>query len=274
VHYQDPHGPYLPPEPGRARFLERELLAPEGRRILPESRNQSGFGAIPHYQYVEGQNQPAFYRAGYDGEIAFVDQEIEQLLEGLTARGHREDSVLVFAADHGESLGENDLWFAHGEQLSEPLVRIPLFLSFAGRPPGQRNDVVSLLDVFPTLATLLGGPAPPGLPGRDILSREAPQQESSVYLSGLSVSPVHRYGLIERGHRYLVSVRASETREQVFRIGDETRDLAGERAVLVEVMRAHLAATRSRFRAASGIRQEMSPEDLERLRALGYVDGK
>lgn len=69
VHYQDPHGPYVPPETQRVRFL-KEAAAAADPPELPVSADQSGNGAIPRYQYADGHREPAYYRAGYRGEVA------------------------------------------------------------------------------------------------------------------------------------------------------------------------------------------------------------
>ncbi|MBW2400612.1 MAG: sulfatase, partial [Deltaproteobacteria bacterium] len=128
VHYQDPHGPYTPPVGHRERFLESERAKQDGQRDLPEATGHRGRGHIPDYQVVDEQREVAFYRAGYDGEIHYLDAELGRLLSVLDERELTPRSVVVFTADHGESLGERDYWFAHGDRLDEALVRVPLLL--------------------------------------------------------------------------------------------------------------------------------------------------
>ena len=131
--------------------------------MLPVARNQRGMGAIPRYQFLPGEREVAFYRAGYDGEVRGVDAAIGGLLAALRQAALLEQTVVVLAADHGEGLGENDYWFSHGEYLSDALVRIPLLIRVPGRPGGRRSDVASLLDVMPTVASLLGVDADVGM---------------------------------------------------------------------------------------------------------------
>ena len=57
-------------------------------------------------------------------------------------------ALIVFVADHGESLGERNYWFAHGDFLGEVLVRVPFFVRVPGRAPETRGDVVSLVDLY------------------------------------------------------------------------------------------------------------------------------
>ena len=73
------------------------------------------------------------------------------LLQGVEERGLGEHGIVALVADHGESLGENDFWFAHGEYLDDPLVRVPFMIARPGAPAGTREDVVGLVDLMPTL---------------------------------------------------------------------------------------------------------------------------
>ncbi|MDP3937077.1 MAG: sulfatase-like hydrolase/transferase, partial [Deltaproteobacteria bacterium] len=76
VHFQDPHGPYVPPDDLADRYLEAERAAPDGQVLLPLSNNVRGLGGIPTYQVVAGRRHAAEYRAAYDGEVRYADAEI------------------------------------------------------------------------------------------------------------------------------------------------------------------------------------------------------
>jgi arylsulfatase len=158
MHYQEPHGPYEPPD-----YQPAAAQGPE----LPQSPSQSGKGAIPRYQWL-GHGRLAEYEARYDGEISEVDRQLGRLLAALRERGFLERSIVVFTADHGEAFGEDDLYCAHGEGLGEALLRVPLLLKAPGLEPGVRRDVVRLIDVAPTVLSLLGLPHG-GLPGTSLL---------------------------------------------------------------------------------------------------------
>jgi len=271
VHYQDPHGPYLPPDGRRERYLEIERRAPDGRRQLV-ARPMLGVASIPVYQYVDGEHEVAFYRAGYSGEIDFFDHEIGQLLAGLEERGIGRDAIVVFTADHGESLGENDYWFAHGEYLTDPLVRVPLGIRVPGAAPGQRSDLAALVDLFPTLLQLAGIGVPSGHPGRDLLAPGAAGARPEIYLAALRGATVPRYGLVADGYKYLLSEEREGRREELYALGQESRDLSREEAEKLGEMRARLERFRGGLRPPIGERrQELTPAERERLRRLGYV---
>ena len=203
VHYQDPHGPYDPPPGVRERHLPAAGEAPDARRRLPVGRGQAGLGEIPAYQVLAGRRDVAFYRAGYRGEVEYVDAQIGRLLDGVRERRLWERSVVVFAADHGESLGEQEVWFAHGENLGDAQVRVPLLLRVPGREASRRGELASLADLRATLLALLAPGA--DVRGRDLLGPGAERAASRPYLATLRGSEVPRFGLVEGGYKLVVS---------------------------------------------------------------------
>jgi len=278
IHYQDPHGPYTPTEERRARFLPIEREAADGRRVLPVRRGSNGLGGIPSYQYLDEQREVAFYRAGYDAEVSYMDEEIGRLLGGLEERGLMDDALIVFAADHGESLGEGDYWFAHGAYLSEVLVRVPFFLRIPGRAPGRRTDVVSLVDLYGTLLRQLTGESElPDHRGRDLLAEGAADGASVAYLDTRGVSKQRRYGIIDGEYKWIVVERGGVPTGKLYRVGQGDVGFESARPELnqpelEQAMSERLyALMRSFDRDVPEIRQEISDADRERLRTLGYA---
>jgi arylsulfatase A-like enzyme/Flp pilus assembly protein TadD len=107
----------------------------------------------------------------YDGEIAAVDEAVGRLLAELDRRGLGGRTVVAVAADHGEGLGEHGEQ-THGLLLYETTLRVPLLLRAPGVPARVVETPVSLVDLAPTLAGLLGrafpAPAAGTLDGRDL----------------------------------------------------------------------------------------------------------
>ena len=274
VHYQDPHGPYTPSPEERARFLARERRLPGGRAELPVNSEHTGRGGIPAYQYVDGEREVAYYRAGYAAEIAAVDAGVGRLLQEVEARGLGTRSIVAFAADHGEGLGEDDYWFAHGELLTDPLVRVPLMLRVPGRPPGRRADLVSLVDLYPTLVRLATGRDAEGpLRGRDLLAEGAEQRPSAPYLATLSATEVPSYGLVEPEWKFIATLRDGVWDGRLYRRGREQADLAVGAPQVAGTMRRKLKALRDQLEPARETLQDLTPAELEHLRALGYASG-
>jgi arylsulfatase A-like enzyme len=207
------------------------------------------------------------YRAQYAGEVEYVDAEIGRLLAALGERGP--DTVVVFVADHGESIGENDFWFTHGRYLSEALVRVPLILRAPGLTPGVRDDVAGLLDLAPTLLALLGVGAD-ALPGRDLLAVGAELASSEVLLANHH-RPMERVGLVADGYKYVRERQGARIDESVIRLGGDDAHLepAPER---IPAMRARLRTLRSELLTTPERRQPLSEDDEAALRALGYAE--
>jgi len=272
VHYQDPHGPYTPPEGYRERFLAVERAAPDGERELPERSGRAGRGALPTYQQIGAERGVAFYRAGYDGEIAYLDQQVGRLVDAIDERTSRRHSVIVFTADHGESLGEQNYWFAHGERLSDALVRVPLIIRAPGVDTEVRDDVASLVDVYPTLLALAGAPSPDAR-GRNLMLPSGQRHDTEPYLATLGSGGARRIGIVEGRNKLVLTQVGSRWKGELY-----LRPTQGsERPSNDSETRTRLRDKLDRFRSQlepgePEMRQRLSSDEQSRLRALGYAD--
>ncbi len=180
IHYMDPHGPYRSSPPERSAHL-RYPQTQEVLRELPVASRNYAIDAIPKYQRLGDQARVVDYLRRYDGEILGTDLEIGRLRSEIEGAGQRGRTLVVLTADHGESLGEDRYFFQHGHFLGEGSVRVPLLLSHPLLPQGLRVDAgASLLDVFPTLASLSGVEVPEGIEGRDLWPEIETAREASV----------------------------------------------------------------------------------------------
>ncbi len=112
----------------------------------------------PHYRYEQPPDAPVFgndEQARYDAEIWHVDHQLGRLIDGLREQRVWDNTVLFVSGDHGEAFGEHgDRW--HGSNLYDPQLRPAALLRVPG-VTGKRLDVsVTLTDVAPTLARVLG----------------------------------------------------------------------------------------------------------------------
>jgi arylsulfatase A-like enzyme len=269
VHYQDPHGPYTPPDALRDRQLDRERQAPGGLRELEVSPGWRGIGVLPQYQYLPPHREVAFYRAGYSGEVTYLDREVGRLLDALADRGILERSVVVFTADHGESLGEDDYWFAHGEHLTDPSIHVPLLIRVPGLGGATRDETASLIDVLPTLAALFDFESEPDLRGVDLLSRAPAPGGRAIYFRTLDGASRARRGLVQDGYKLIRSKSDSGTDVRLFHLPDETLNLVGRSPELARSLGLQLDAVRlaPRFDAQA---PELSEAEREALRSIGY----
>ena len=271
VHFQDPHGPYSPPREHADPAAPRPTVAGSPREV-PLGETERGVGQIPAYQSLGRSTDPGIYRDAYAGEVRYVDAEIGRLLAGLRERGLWEETVIIVTADHGEGLGEGDYWFAHGEYLTEPLVRVPLLVRVPGEAAGRRESLVGLVDVAPTLLALSGAPPPPRATGRDALAPDLPS-EHQIYQNALlgPIVFVPRLALIEGDWQYRLAMEPDGERESLHRIGDP-RNRADEEPEHLARLREALRARRKALRFDYLPRErELPPEERALLRSLGYV---
>ena len=108
-------------------------------------------------------------RAIYYGMIAEVDAQIGRILAALRARGDWEETIVVFTSDHGEMMGDHRLLGKHG--FYDQSYHIPLIVRDPVRPEGHGSVVdrfTEAVDVFPTLAGLIGEVPPAHLDGADL----------------------------------------------------------------------------------------------------------
>ena len=138
LHYVNPHAPYAPPPPFDTAFTAGTEAGPRLKVV------ESFQGGIPKQWAVPGRDRQAWYVAQYDGEIASVDAEVGKVLEALQASPAREHTLVILTSDHGESLGEHDYFFDHGQNLFDPCLRIPLVLAVPGRGSGSAQRQLRL----------------------------------------------------------------------------------------------------------------------------------
>ncbi len=153
VHYMDPHGPYTPP----AEFAARDAGTLDPGPCLPIGTSHSGKGQIPRYQDLDGECRAGTYRELYRSEIRSMDDALGELLAYLGSNGRADEALILFAADHGEALGEHDYWFCHGETTYPCMVHVPLIARFPGQvQPAKDERLVSLLDLHATVLDAFG----------------------------------------------------------------------------------------------------------------------
>jgi arylsulfatase A-like enzyme len=203
-----------------------------------------------------------------------LDAEVGRLIRALRDRGLIDRALIVFAADHGESLGEGGVWFAHGEHLTDDQVHVPLLVRLPGGGAQRREDVVSLVDVFPTLLTLLEAiPTDSDAAGRDLFAVDAAEQASRPYLATLGGSKTVRYGIIGDGYKFVMSDRDGVWAGRLHPLGRDDVDLSPAAPHVAASMRKRLRTLRSRMeRGAPETPQVLSDADRDKLRALGYLE--
>lgn len=159
-HLENAHYPLQPREPGR--------FDPDY-----QGRFKQGFTRGDHQRNAWSKDLTGAEHdhlvALYDSSVHDADEDVRGLLAALDARGLLERTLVVITADHGEQIGEHQLALEHAAPFHVAL-HVPLIVSWPEHlPTGVVADArVELIDLFPTLAHLLGLSVPAGLDGRDL----------------------------------------------------------------------------------------------------------
>jgi arylsulfatase A-like enzyme len=272
LHYYDPHWHYDPPPPydrafdpeyrGRATGIWWDFKEQDASSIAPEDLHH--------------------IRALYDGEILYTDRQVERLLQEMKRLGVFENTLIVVTSDHGEEFLEHGEW-EHQKTLYEEQLRIPLLIKLPGSSMGGRRvqGQVSLVDVAPTVLDVLGIEAPQTFEGRSLLdaARSGEAAESEAWAETEHTLDGSRKIASRRGasgEKAIFTLKEAELDVELFDLARDPREsqnldprerLSGFEKRLAD----YLAGAEARRGDRRETPVELGPEDLERLRALGYV---
>jgi len=169
LHYNDPHSPYEVEEPFRSLFSNdlyggryRDRPVKIGRRARP--------GVIPRSQVIDDSVDLDHYVAQYDAEIRHNDFYLQQMMALLQRAGLLENTLVVLLSDHGESLVEHGYYMNHGHNAYNTQAVVPLIFRHPSLPRATVvPEIVQLVDLLPTLLSMLGVPYDPTeMEGRDL----------------------------------------------------------------------------------------------------------
>ncbi len=269
VHYFEPHAPYVPH--GLDGFEANGTPAHpalDHRAILDERRNA----------YPASEVEPL--KRLYAEECSYADRMVGELMRTLEEYGVLDDSVIVIAADHGESLDEHGIAFSH-MGLYDPSIRVPLMIRAPALGDLHRvvEDQVRVQDIYPTVLPLMGFRYAMRMDGRDLGPRI--RGEESGDLQALIVGRMGTMGsglyvgIRERTWKYIRSP-SPEGAEEFYlldRDPGELDDVAADYPQAVEAARLGVnAALGGTTLEVSGTSGGLSPDQRARLEALGYID--
>jgi arylsulfatase A-like enzyme len=279
AYYWDPHYDYIPPPPFNTMFVEEGA-----ERIGVRGYESSGL--------VTSKISPAelsYVLSQYDGEIRFTDFYLGRFFEVLKKAGLWENSVVIVTSDHGEE------FFDHGKKghknsLYSESVHVPLIIKHPrSARTGRDSRLVSLVDLFPTILELAGAEVPSAHQAMSLLDLD-PDPDRSIFFELLStlyhrltdgegfVRDDEEWLAVRRGDSKLVVVPA-DRRIELYRVSTdrgEQEDIAGDEPQMVADLQSTLDAFReeSRLLAQGGGEEQadLDPEQIERLRELGYLE--
>lgn len=243
IHLYDPHTPYEPPEPYLSEYGPRGL-------------------------------------AGlYDGEIAFMDEQIGRCLSWLENNGLDESTILILVGDHGEGLGSHGEG-THGYFIYDYAVHVPLIIvtPFEGLRGVRVSSQVRVVDIFPTLMEIAAVTPPAETHGRSLLPLMfRPQKEENGFAYAESMSPNLQFGwssihsLRTTQYKYIDTPKA-ELFDLTRDPGEQTNllrqypDIAREMKDTLDRLMEETSRGAPTPQAAN-----LDKETIEKLSALGYI---
>jgi arylsulfatase len=218
VNVYDPHPPFIPPKAYADRFDPDTMPGPYFRDS--DLAQQAKFKDIDFQDEVRTpvEHDAKRAQANYYAMIALIDDQFARLLRVLEETGQRDNTVIIFSSDHGESLGDHGLMYK-GCRFYEGLVRVPLIFSWPGkfRNGLQSPALVELLDKTATLVALAGLPQPEYMQGKSLLPilrgeaspaehREFVRSEYFDALDSFFTGGTGTFATMYRDRRYKLSV--------------------------------------------------------------------
>ena len=165
-----PHPPFLIPEPYYSMYDPAAIAEPPNFQPLP-NKPRANTTSFYHQLWLDhGEDWEVWKKsvAVYWGYVTMQDRLVGRLLQALEDDGTLDDTLVIFASDHGEMLGSHGLW--HKMVPYEECLRVPLLMRYPRLiAPGVRSDAVtSLIDIPATMLAVANESIPDDYEGRDL----------------------------------------------------------------------------------------------------------
>lgn len=287
INYLEPHAPYKPPVPYKTAFLDPGI----GNSEVTEATNYTGDAKNWIFQSPVPPAVLATSASIYDGEIVYVDSKIGALYKVLSDLNLLDNTLIIITSDHGENLGEHDL-YGHSYGVFNTLLEVPLVMRFPKYFPAGSivTQNVQTTDLFHTILQAAGIPqkSAPNSLSRSLIERFKSQIYQDVCIAkrdrptnllrwarwtGRDASHIEMdwRTLIADGFKY---IRTSKGGEELYNLNSdplESINLAStERERSANLRRRLDSHVKTGAPMAPG-RRKIDRESEERLKSLGYV---
>jgi arylsulfatase A-like enzyme len=266
------HAPYrTTPRSRRAAGIDES--SPAESMTLQRRLQQLRAANAPAQEIAEvAQEFERYYRAG----ASDLDAGFGVFLAALEERGVLNNGYLIFTSDHGEAFGEHDSYF-HNLPVWEELTRVPLLIHGPGIDPGPTDFAASGIDLAPTLAALAGLAEEPQWPGTSLVDLAA---DRPVFLFQSHDTPDSTAAIVEGARKvHFRELAPTPSLEDVTAAYDldadprEARDRAADATWPEELLRRYVdRVIEYRENLISSEAPTLAPDQIEQLRAMGYID--
>lgn len=232
----------------------------------------------PHSPFAPPKEYRARFDEPYDGEIAFVDDQLRRLIDWLDRRNLRENTLIVVAGDHGESFDEHDEP-DHGLYVYDTTILVPLLVSWPAYVSAGHvaSETVQLIDLYPTILELSGAEQEAGIQGVSLAPMLRGESDTTRSAYGES-----RYGQVGYGWaplRYLARGRFKYIEAPDPELYDRQND-PGELENLIERnpdvaldLREALLKLERQWVPLTAEAIDLDTEARQKLQSLGYIGG-
>jgi arylsulfatase len=255
LHYADPHCPYEPPKQYIEMFDEPFIEKEENYtyRICGNQLNIS--------------NQEIHkLKIAYDGEIRFVDDNLKILFDYLNKTKILGNSIIIITADHGESLGEHNI-FDHND-IYYGIIHVPLIIRYPNSLPTIINSPVSLVDIFPTVLDVLNITYNHDIRGKNLFKNlDNDNVQFAEKEIGMSIYTLikNEYKLMIRGSNEIMLFNIKTDPEEKVNLKISNEKIFEElKFKLMNILNSSLEIEKSEI-------NETEKKIKERLRELGYT---
>ncbi len=272
LHLQDPHGPYTPPSDYEGKVGPVPLRMKSDLSVLNRNTGQAG---IPAYQALPGVADPAHYAGRYAEEIMYADYWLGEVIKTFESRGVTREAVIVLTADHGESLGEQGYFFQHGQSVRPELARVPLIVVAPKVAPRKASDLVSHVDIVPTLidlADLSVDPETSGISLRSSFTSDRTLDSRVVFSDTEGESGLYGQNRLTRVLGSALSSRAVQPGGSIQSESLEETESGAWRPVQIDTSAVEQISNYLDRAVELVPVGAMAEEHIEQLRALGYLD--
>lgn len=269
------HGPYRYPPEYRRLLLDR---APSTEfEYLKPPRSELMKGAL-HLRSELSESYRQSLDDQYDTSIRYSMEMLGKLFDDLREAGRWDNTLVILTADHGEELFDHG-GQGHGYSLYGEVLHVPLYIKLPGQSEGRtRDEVASLVDLYPTVLDALGLLRAEHLDGRSLL--DAGDVGRDLVFETNNAERFKGRAIISDGYKLIERKSSYESYEPKIELYDLTAD-PGERIDLAAIEPERVAELLERMNSAFAryaeralpVPQEGDADlDQETLRALGYVN--
>ena len=274
VHYFDPHVPYSPP----SKYVPAN--PPAGRigvKYLMQDYWEAGYG-----EFVPSREQRKWIKELYLGEVRYVDDSIGELLGSIRSLHLYDDSLIIFASDHGEEFWEHG-HSGHGRSLYREVLWVPFMIKVPfSHNKREVDNLVSTTSITPSILDFTGIQYQPASLS-DIslaplcLGNMSDFEEKPIVSTGLAFFE-EELSVTWKDMKYIKTVTGREELynssndpfESLSLVASDPEQLSEARRILEETENA-AERLRKRYGISGPFVEEMDPQRRDAMRALGYL---